>query len=123
MHDIAAHLLGIGTSFCQKHEPEKVPNEQLIKHWLRSYYEESNRMDGKHGWQTGEFEKFIEKEFRKVLVNMLLVRLHLIRLAVLFIFNFPGQIDVQMTAKYAVQLYMDFVRNRDHQLSLLDQII
>ena len=53
---------------------------------------------------------------------MLLVRLHLVRLALLFIFNFPGQIDVQRTAKYAVQVYEDFARNRDDHLSLLEQL-
>lgn len=118
MHDIAAHLLGIGNSFCRKFEPEKVANERLIKHWLSSYYEEFGRTDN----ESVEFEEFIENEHRKVLVNMLLVEMHLIRLSLLFIFKFPGQVCVETTAKYAVQLYKDFIRNKDDHLSLLDQL-
>ena len=119
MHDIATHLISIGNSFCRKLEPEKIPSEQLIKHWLRSYYEEARGIEDA---EMDDFEKFIENEYKKVLVNMLLIRLHLIRLSMLFIFNFPGQIQVETTAKYALQLYEDFVRNKDDHLKLLDQL-
>lgn len=94
-----------------------MPSEQLIKHWLRCYYEEFGRPDG-----SGELEEFIENEYKKVLVNMLLVEMHLIRLCILYIFKFTGQICVETTATYAVQLYEDVVRNKDDRLVLLDQL-
>ena len=69
-----------------------------------------------------EFEQLVDDELKKVLVNMLLIRILLIQRALLFIFNIPGKISVKMAVKYSVDIYEDFLKNRDQHLKLLDTL-
>ena len=121
MFDIAYHLFCVSNAFCKSFNPDHVPNAKFIKHWLRSYYEQTNRMDDIRMTEN-EFELLVEDEMKKVLVNMLHIRIVLIQRAVLFIFNYPGKISVKAAIKYSVDIYEDFLKNRDQHLKLLDTL-
>lgn len=121
MFDIAYHLYCVSSVFCESFEPKHVPNEALIRHWLRGYYEESNRMD-QIQMTEDDFEQLIDDELKKVLANMLIVRILLIQTALLYIFNIPGNLSVKVAVKYAVDIYADFAKNRDQHLKLLDTL-
>lgn len=69
-----------------------------------------------------EFDQLIEKELKKVLVQMLIIRIVLIQRALLFIFTYPGKISVPATIKYSVDLYEDYLKHRDEHLKLLDEL-
>lgn len=121
MFDISYHLYCVSNVFCESFNAEQVPSAAFIRHWLRGYYEESNRMDNIR-MTDEEFEKFLDDEMKKALVNMLLIRILLVQRTLLFIFNIPGKVSLKAAVKYAVEIYEDFVRNRDEHLKLLDDL-
>lgn len=121
MFDIGYHLVSFGGVFCESFNPDHVPSVAFIRHWLRCYYEEANRLDEIQITED-EFEQLIDDEVKKVLVQMLLIRIVLIQRAILFIYRYPAKISVEATIKYAVEIYDDFVRNRDQHLKLLDTL-
>lgn len=69
-----------------------------------------------------ELEQLVEKEVKKVLVNMLLIRILMIQRALTHIFNFPEKISIEAAIKQSVQLYEDYLGNRDEHLKLLDTL-
>lgn len=69
-----------------------------------------------------QFEEFIENELKKVLANMLLIRLLVIKISLQFTLMYPGQIPIGPSVKYAVDVYDDFKANRDKHLRLLDTL-
>lgn len=121
MFDIAYHLACISNAFCKYFNPDQMPNAEFIRHWLRGYYEEANRLDDIR-MNEDEFDQLIEKELKKVLVQMLIIRIVLIQRALLFIFTYPGKISVPATIKYSVDLYEDYLKHRDEHLKLLDEL-
>lgn len=60
------------------------------------------------------FRHFPEDQLKKVLVQMLLIRILLIQ--------YPGKISVEAAVKYVVVVYDDFVKNRDQHLELLNML-
>lgn len=115
------HLFCLSNVFCQNFHAEQVPSDEFIRHWLRAYYEESNRLDGVRMTED-ELEQLVDIELKKVLINMLLTRVLLVQRALAFLFNYPKKICAKAAVKYAVQVYDDFIRHRDQNLKLLDKL-
>ena len=118
MYDISGHLFSISHRLGHFFNPG-IPSEEFIKHWLRGYYEEANGVG-----QTPEkqFEEFIDNELKKVLANMLLIRLLMIRIALQFTLKYTGQMPIERGIKYAAKVYDDYRANRDKHLRLLDTL-
>ena len=118
MFDLSVHLLSIGNRLGCFSRPGE-PSESFIKHWLRCYYEEANRLDRR---TATDFEPFIENELKKVLDNMLLIRLLVIKLSIESAFRYPGQMPAKRNAQYAVKVYDEFRAIKDQHLCLLDTL-
>lgn len=115
------HLCCFGGNFCKYYKSENVPNDEFIRNWLRHYYEESNRLD-KIQISNDEFDLFIENELKKVLINMLFIRLLLLLRAMFFFCKLPELISIRSTIDYAVAIYDDFLKNKDKDLKLLETL-
>lgn len=110
MYDISGHLFSISQYLGFFFNPG-VPNEEFIKTWLRGYHEETNGT-----------EELIENEYKKVLANMLLIRLWVIKIAYEFTMKLTGQIPFELGINYAVKVYKDYKENLDKHLLLLDTL-
>ena len=88
---------------------------------MRSYCEESNRLDDVQ-IDEDELERVVDDEVKKVLVNMLPMRVLLAKRALLFVFKYPKKISVPFAIQYAVDLYEDFLKHRAQHLKLLDTL-
>ena len=121
MYDLSVHLISCGNRFGHYQKPG-VPSESFVRHWLRCYFEEVNRLDQKKQTNETHFERFIDNELKKVLVNMLFDQLLVVRLSIESTYKYPGQMPDKENVQYAVQVYEDFLAKRDRHLSLLDTL-
>lgn len=111
----------MGGRFIQYWKPEHVPNAEFIRRWLTFYYEEAHKLANVR-LSESQFKELIELELKKVLVNMLLIRLLLISRAMFFEL---GQYDAEKSEgckDYMIGLWNDFVKHKDEHLALLDTL-
>lgn len=105
--------------FCESFRCEDVPNDEFIRKWLIDYYDEMNRL--KNVWINNEdFDRLIDIEFKKVLINMQLVRLFLIERSIFFAFILPDRISLEQTKNYALSIYIDYKANEKRTFDLLE---
>lgn len=121
MYDISYHLLNMGGRFLQYFKPEHVPDEEFIKRWLTAYYEEANKLNNVR-LSEQEFKELIDRELKKVLVNMLLMRLTLISRAFFFELGQYEEEKSEDIKNYVMAIWNDFVANKDKHLALLDTL-
>lgn len=121
MYDISYHLCNMGGRFIQYWTPEHVPDEQFIKRWLTFYYEEANKLNNVQ-LSDQQFKDLIDRELKKVLVNMLLMRLILISRAMFFELGQYEEEKSEANKNYIMGLYNDFIKHKDQHLALLDTL-
>lgn len=121
MYDISYHIVNMAGLFCQYFKPDDVPSDDFIRHWLRSYHEEANKLNGVQ-MTDDEYAKLVDNELKKVLVNMLLIRLQLTTRGLFFEFMFSKE-PKDSIKDYCVSVYKDFANNRDKHLALLDTLV
>lgn len=121
MYDISYHLCNIPSLFLQYFKGEHLPKEDLIRKWLIAYNEESNRLDNVVMTKE-EFDRQIENDLKKVIVNMLLIRLQLITRALFFELDTTRENKPPTIKDYCMSIYRDFVKHKDEHLKLLETI-
>ena len=92
--------------------------KNFVKEWLRSYYAESNKLDCIE-MTNDEFAKLIDNELKKVLINMIMIRLIIITHALFFIFMKPDKISVENAIDYVDSIYSDYLKKKDKHLKLI----
>lgn len=120
MYDISYHLITLAGLFCEYFNVEDIPNEEFIRKWLVFYKEEVNRLKGIQ-MTVNEFNESIENDLKKVIVNMLLIRLVLVERSLYFTFPDEGT-RVDILRNYSLPIYEDFLANKDKHLELLKTI-
>lgn len=117
--DISYHLFNLSGLFCKYFRSENIPNAEFIKNWLKAYYLEDNRLNGVKMLET-EFNLLIEKELKKVFVNMLLIRMILIQRALYYEFAPDKKPNNNLIVNYCLSIYEDLIKHKEEHLKFLD---
>lgn len=125
--DIAVHFASFAGFFLEDYDNSLLPNEQYRKEWIRHYWTELNRLDGRQMTAT-EFDELVEQTLIKVNVFMQVVKLNYVIRAPIWDFR-PESDEISGTkrnpnniALYCLKALTGFRMDKEHAEQLLVQL-